>query len=376
MIGGEVYSRVGQRRLGVLSIPVQTREVGKLKKILVPFVLVVLFTFVVLSATACSVTTSVVNATVYGAGTEDMPAAAKLVDEAIEGIDKSANIEVPSTVTAGKLTVGSDSAYPPLEFLAKVTTKQDGENKTAVELVGMEVDLCKAVAKKLGLEASFVAINWSETDSALAERKVDIIASAMITSAERKAELGASDVYLAADLAICAPSAAGLVDASSLADKVVGVQTGSIAEKVLGSIDGLRETRVYPHVLGALADLQAGKLDAVVLEEPACLWILANDPQYSDSLEITGKIQTGEGYALWANTDDAKLLEAVNAALQELRQGDITTGATTTSSPSLTTTTAVSGGTTAGSTNTTQAVAAKSVFQLILEKWGLSEVAG
>ena len=252
----------------MLSIPVQTREVGKLNKILAPVVLLALLALVVLGAAGCSVTTSVVNATVYGAGTEDMPQAAKLADEAIDAIAKSAEIVVPSTIEAGKLTIGSDSAYPPLEYLAKVTTKQGDENKTSVQLVGMEVDLCRAIAKKLGLEASFVTIDWSETDSALAERKVDMVASAMITSAQRKAELGASDIYLPADLAICARANAGLVDASSLADKVVGVQAGSMAETALESVAGLRETRVYPHVLGALADLKEGKLDAVVVERP------------------------------------------------------------------------------------------------------------
>ena len=53
----------------------------------------------------------------------------------------------------------------------------------------------------------------------------------------------------------------------------------------------------------------------------------------------------------------------------------MSTEVTTTSSLDTTATTAASTDTTASVTSTTQTAATKSVFQLILEKWGLTELA-
>ncbi len=219
-----------------------------------------------------------------------------------------------------------------------------------------------------------MTVDWSEIPSALTERKVDMVASGMVTSPELTAKFGASDVYLAADLAICTLSGAPLADEAALAGKTVGVQSGSTAESLVGAIQGLGERRVYSQLLGALVDLQAGKLDAVVAERPVCQWILTNHPEYAGVIKISGTIETGEGYAFWFNSDDQELLAAVNAALQELAPGcsrgpadDHVRGGTTT------TTLAETAATVGATTSTTEgAPAAKSVLQLLFEKWGLT----
>ena len=66
-----------------------------------------------------------------------------------------------------------------------------------------------------------------------------------------------------------------------------------------------------------------GKLDAVVAEEFPTRWILDNDPRYGDELVVSGKLQTGEGYAFWCDKDSEALIEAMNAALDELRDEGI-----------------------------------------------------
>ena len=64
---------------------------------------------------------------------------------------------------------------PPLEYLANVITgNEDKEVKTPS--VGFEVDLCTAVAKKLGLKLGFVTTSWSDLPASLDEGKVDIVA--------------------------------------------------------------------------------------------------------------------------------------------------------------------------------------------------------
>jgi polar amino acid transport system substrate-binding protein len=356
-----------------------------LKKYLSPVaVLFVLLVAILPMISACAVTTNNVTATVYGSDSQKATDAAKLADEAIAGITKSAAIEVPSTVLSGSLSIGSDAGYPPLQFVAYIMAT-DAEGKDAksknASLVGFEVDLYTAVAKKLGLTPTYVKASWSDFVSSLNEGKVDMVASGLITGLAVVADLGASDTYLSADLAICTKTAQGLTDAAALADKIVGVQSGSTGESAIKGVAGVKEIRSYPRILGAFADLMAGKVDAVVVEQPAAEWILANNADYAAVLKLSGTIESGEGYAFWCKKDNQALLNAVNAALQELRQVPVSSQASTvtvTSTPATatggTTTTASGASANAGVTSTTAAGAqpAKSVYQLLCEKWGLT----
>jgi ABC-type amino acid transport substrate-binding protein len=345
-------------------------------------ILLVLLVALLALMTGCNATGAQTSATVYGPGTDKMSDAAKTADEAVAAISKSTDIKVPTTIEAGKILIGSDTAYPPLEFMAKVITRVGDKDTQTVQLVGFEVDLCKAVAKKLGLEPTFMTVNFGDVPSALSEGEVDIVASGMITSAELTAKFGASDAYLGADLAICTSVDTQSADKAALAGKTVGVQSGSTAEAVVRAIEGVGEIRVYPQILGALADLVDSKVDAAVIEAPVAQWLLANTADYSATLKVSGTIATGEGYGLWCKKDNQDLLAAINAALQELRkapaatpQVTTTTAAVTGTTDGATTSTAVSAANTAvGATTTTAAGdrSAKSVYQLLCEKWGLA----
>lgn len=346
-----------------------------MKKHLFPSViLLVLLVTLLPVASGCTATRFATNATVYGTGESKLTEAARLADEAIAGLAKSTDIKVPVTSNSGTLTVGGDQASPPLEYLAYVLTVENGKEAKTLQMVGFEIDLCQAVAKKLGLQTTFVSKGWSSVASALTQGKIDVAVSAMATSADLEASLGASDTYLAADMAICTKTTSQLADATALPGKRVGVQAGSSAEAVVQALKGVSATDVksYPHLLAAFADLEAGKLDAVVGELPVCQWILANNPAYTKDLVVSERpIETGQGYAFWCVKDNKQLLAAINAALKELRQAPASTQAATSTTAGATTTLGPT--TTLGATTTSAGTApAKSVYQLICEKWGLT----
>jgi ABC-type amino acid transport substrate-binding protein len=361
-----------------------------LKKHLSLITLLVLLVAIVPTISACAFTTNQVTATVYGPDSAKVTDAARLADQALSQITQSTSIKVPKTIEAKKLYVGSDAAYPPLEFEAYVmAVGKDGNDAKpkATELVGFEVDLYRAVAKKLGLEPSFVRVGSVDFASALAEGRVDMVASGVVTGSALAAKLAATDAYLSADLVICTKAGTQLADAAALRGKSVGVQTGSTAQSVVQAIQGLSEARPYPHVLSAFADLKAGKVDAVAIERPVAEWILANHTDYATTLEISGSIKTDDGYAFWCKKDNQELLAAINAALAELRQAPATAqqaAATTTlgtGSPVGGSTGGATPSTTVGTTGTATAAttttsagtpASKSVYQLLLDKWGLT----
>ena len=342
--------------------------------------IIVLLLALLPAVSGCGSTTGQTNATIYGLGHEKMSEKAKLADNAIAAIAKSTDVGTPVTITDGVLTVGCDTAYPPLEFLAKVTTRQNNEESTTIQMVGLEIDLCYAIANKFGLKVEFVSLDWTDLTTALTDGKIDMVASGASTGSALKGQAAPTDTYLAADLAICTKKTATLADQSALKGKIVGVQLGSTAETLTKTVEGVAELRPYPHILSAFADLRAGKLDAVVIEEPVWLWLSANNTDYANDLASGGTIESTEGYAFWCDSDNQQLLVAMNAALAELRQEQVVIQSTTTTTAGATTTTA--GATTtlaptvtapgAATTTTVVALPTKSVYQLICDKWGLT----
>ncbi len=89
------------------------------------------------------------------------------------------------TLTEGKIIVGSDTAYPPFEFV------EGGET------VGFDVDIVTACAEKLGLEVEFLTYKFDAliTD-AQAGSSFDMVASAMTITDERAQSVDFSDPYI------------------------------------------------------------------------------------------------------------------------------------------------------------------------------------
>ncbi len=89
------------------------------------------------------------------------------------------------TLTEGKIIVGSDTAYPPFEFV------EGGET------VGFDVDLVKEIGDRLGYEVEFLTYKFDAliTD-AQAGSSFDMIASAMTITEDRAESVDFSDPYI------------------------------------------------------------------------------------------------------------------------------------------------------------------------------------
>jgi ABC-type amino acid transport substrate-binding protein len=88
------------------------------------------------------------------------------------------------TVASGPLRVGVSPVFPPMAF------------KQGKELVGVEVDLARALGEKLGREVVFVEMDWRDQTEALVAGKTDIIMSSMSVTPARNAVMSFTRPYL------------------------------------------------------------------------------------------------------------------------------------------------------------------------------------
>lgn len=90
------------------------------------------------------------------------------------------------TITDGKLTVGTEIGYPPMEYL-----DDDG-----VTYIGFDIEIAKAIAEVLGLEITFVNTAWDGIFAALEKGEFDCIMSAVSITEERQEKYILTEPYV------------------------------------------------------------------------------------------------------------------------------------------------------------------------------------
>ena len=85
---------------------------------------------------------------------------------------------------AGKLVVGVEGTYPPFTY-----------HDDAGDLVGFDIEVAKAVAEKLGVEAEFVESGWDSLLAGVDSGRLDTVINEVGISEEREEKYDFSDPY-------------------------------------------------------------------------------------------------------------------------------------------------------------------------------------
>ncbi|MDR0599446.1 MAG: ABC transporter substrate-binding protein [Treponema sp.] len=164
------------------------------------------------------------------------------------------------TLQKGILSVGMEIGYPPMEY-------RDADNNPA----GFDVEMAKAIAARLGLEAKFVDTGWDGIFAGVEAGKYDcIIAGATITPA-RLAAHNFSKPYVANTLAMVVREGSGLAVAGprDLTGLDVAYQEETTADSYMTSLaeGGLAfNPREYEKVMYCFDELKLGRVNVVVTD--------------------------------------------------------------------------------------------------------------
>lgn len=208
------------------------------------------------------------------------------------------------TLSEGKLRVGSDIPYQPFEF---------GD---APNYQGFDVDVVDAVAKKLDLTATFVKTPFDTIFRNLAQGKFDMVASATTITAERKKEVDFSDPYFPADQSLTVKAGSDIKSVEDLAGKRVGAQLGTTGADYAKKNTDAETVRTYDLVDDAFNALNAGQIDAAIVDFP----VAQSATEKKKELELVATIPTGEVYGLGFKKDNDALRVAVNKALADMKE--------------------------------------------------------
>ncbi len=209
-----------------------------------------------------------------------------------------------TTVEAGKLTMATNATFPPYEM----TT----DNGT---IEGIDVDTAQAIADKLGLELQIDDMDFDAALLSVQQGKADIAMAGITVTDERKAVMAFSDSYATGIQSIIVPEGSDIASVDDLSGKKIGTQRGTTGYIYCSDDFGDDAVVAYDNGLTAVQALNNGQVDAVVIDnEPAKAYVEANP-----GLKILDTSYAEEDYAIGMNKDNTALLDAVNAALEELK---------------------------------------------------------
>jgi ABC-type amino acid transport substrate-binding protein len=204
------------------------------------------------------------------------------------------------------LRIGTVEDAPPLIF------RQKGG------WVGLEADLGRALADRLGMKPVFVPLSPPTLSSALLEGKVDILMAGIAISEERRVQMDFSSPYLVVgQVALIRPADIlrfnTEIKIRSTRDRV-GVVVGTTGDRLVSRYFTNAARVAFNDADDAANALRQGQIDLLIYDAPAALW---QSLRHEKQLAIAPALFAREEIAWGFRRGSVALREAANRALSD-----------------------------------------------------------
>lgn len=223
-----------------------------------------------------------------------------------EGTDAAAGDNEYGLVNAGTLTVATEGTYRPFSY------HDDGSG----DLVGYDVEVAEAVAEKLGLEIEFQETQWDAIFAGLEAGRFDVIANQVSINPEREeAYLFSAPYTVSPGVIVVKEGDTSISSFDDLAGKTTAQSLTSnwyeLAQESGANVEAVEGWAQ------AVALLEQGRVDATINDELTFLdYVKTNG---ASGLEIAAETDDPSLSAFALTKDKEALVEAIDAALEELR---------------------------------------------------------
>ena len=233
----------------------------------------------------------------------------------VEGMDTGASSDKISgesgLIDDGVLKVAMEIGYPPFEYY-----DDDGSTPT-----GIDVDLGKAIADQMGIEAEFLDTGWDGIFAGLTKGDYDCIISGVTITPDRLAEFSFSDSYIKNYICVVTNTDADKKPASleELEGLKVAYQEETTADIFITDYAKAHDIKFdaneYAKVINCFDDMKLGRVDAVVCDSSVAQKYISEG-----AFEITWKQDSDpEEFGICVKKDNIMLVDRLNKALATLQ---------------------------------------------------------
>jgi len=177
----------------------------------------------------------------------------------------AANANYKDLSQASKLLVGSDTSYPPFEYL------NDQGNAE-----GFDIEIIKEIGQRLSKEVEIKPVPYDSLYKEITEGNIDLIISALTVLEDKKAVVDYSQPYYTMEYLLISLRGTEIKLKEDLDGQKVGllkIDKGSLAEDI---ISRYRATE-YDDIKVMIEDLKTKKIEGLIIAKPIAINILSQD---------------------------------------------------------------------------------------------------
>lgn len=206
-----------------------------------------------------------------------------------------------------ELVMGTNAAFPPFEYIG-------GANGD--EVVGFDVEIAKAIAKKAGKTLRIEDMEFDTLLTALDAGKVDFTIAGMTITDEREKSVDFSQPYYEATQAVIIRKDNGAIKSKADLDgKKISVQLGTTGNEVAKDFTADSNIVAFNTGFEAVMELKNGKVDLMIIDEQPAQNFIKQNPE----LTILPMDFDAEYYGIAVKTGNSKLLDIINKTLEEIQ---------------------------------------------------------
>lgn len=206
---------------------------------------------------------------------------------------------------SGVMKVAVEGTYPPFNFLNE-------QNK----MDGFDIDISNEIARRLGVQAEFVGVEWKGMIGALLADKADVIIAQMSITEERKQQVDFTDPYvITGAVLISLPGDTRFKKLEDITGFRVGTGTATTFEDLARSVPGAIVS-TYTDFSEYVADLQNGRLDVIINDSLLAGYAIKNN---NLAIEITSPVLNQDVIAMAIKKENPEFLTKLNETLAAIK---------------------------------------------------------
>ena len=218
-------------------------------------------------------------------------------------------------LTPGTLTVGSDTTYPPQEYIDTTTNKP----------AGFDIDLITAIAQRMGLQVHVVTTSFDTIIDSLVAKRFDVVISAVSVTPARQQKVDFVPYFSAGEsLLVQNGNPDHITQLSDLCGQKVGVQNGTIEQSDLQTAStactkaGKQaiQMTVLTNQTDVIQLLATNRVVATYQDSPVTDYYIKLNP---GKFTVGGSVINAGPEGIVIRKGDTSMFNAVNTAFQQLR---------------------------------------------------------
>lgn len=206
----------------------------------------------------------------------------------------------------GSVKFSMSGQYPPFNFV--------DENN---QLTGFDVDVCSAIAERIGVEPQPLSTAWDGIIAGLLAGKYEWICGSMSITPERLKSIDFSDPYYRSGAQLFVAKSSSLAAAADLKGKTVGVTLGTTYEQwVRNNLKDVK-IRTYKGVPAMILEVINGRIDGFITDR--IVGAIAIDEKGAP-IKLVGPLLYEERMGIALRQGNPDLKRAINDALAAMKK--------------------------------------------------------